>query len=109
MLDKVKAVIHSENFVQLIKYGLIGILGLIVDLGIYTTLTYFKLNVEISNIISSSCGLINNFFWNSFTNFKVHDRILLRFISYVIVGQATTLFIFVTKIGYPHLFVNVLC
>lgn len=112
-MEKIKTAIYSEDFVQLVKYVLIGVLGLVVDFGIYTILTHFKMNVEIANIISSTCGIINNFLWNSYTNFKVHDRMILRFISYFIVGQITTvfttvsLFIFVTKFGYPHLIVKI--
>lgn len=112
-MEKIKIAIYSEDFVQLVKYVLIGVLGLVVDFGIYTILTHFKMNVEIANIISSTCGIINNFLWNSYTNFKVHDRMILRFISYFIVGQITTvfttvsLFIFVTKLGYPHLIVKI--
>lgn len=112
-MEKIKTAIYSEDFVQLVKYVLIGVLGLVVDFGIYTILTHFKMNVEIANIISSTCGIINNFLWNSYANFKVHDRMILRFISYFIVGQITTvfttvsLFIFVTKLGYPHLIVKI--
>lgn len=112
-MEKIKTAIYSEDFVQLVKYVLIGVLGLVVDFGIYTILTHFKMNVEIANIISSTCGIINNFLWNSYTNFKVHDLMILRFISYFIVGQITTvfttvsLFIFVTKLGYPHLIVKI--
>ena len=112
-MEKIKTAIYTEDFVQLVKYVLIGVLGLVVDFGIYTILTHFKMNVEIANIISSTCGIINNFLWNSYTNFKVHDRMILRFISYFIVGQITTvfttvsLFIFVTKLGYPHLIVKI--
>lgn len=112
-MEKIKTAIYSEDFVQLVKYVLIGVLGLVVDFGIYTILTHFKMNVEITNIISSTCGIINNFLWNSYTNFKVHDRMILRFISYFIVGQITTvfttvsLFIFVTKLGYLHLIVKI--
>lgn len=112
-MEKIKTAIYSGDFVQLVKYVLIGVLGLVVDFGIYTILTHFKMNVEIANIISSICGIINNFLWNSYTNFKVHDRMILRFISYFIVGQITTvfttvsLFIFVTKLGYPHLIVKI--
>lgn len=111
-MEKIKTTIHSEDFIQLVKYVLIGVLGIVVDFGIYTILTHLKMNVEIANIISSTCGIINNFLWNYYTNFKVHDRMILRFISYFIVGQITTvfttvsLFIFVTKLGYPHLIVK---
>lgn len=106
--------LHSASFIQLVKYALIGVLGLVVDFGVYTVLTHFTINVEIANIISSTCGIINNFFWNSYANFKVHDRLILRFISYFLVGQITTifttisLFIFATKMGFPHLIVKII-
>lgn len=112
-MKKINKLIRSENFNQLIKYFLIGILGLIVDFGIYCLLTYFNVNAEIANIISSTCGIINNFLWNSYTNFKVNDHLFLRFISYFMVGQITTifttvsLFIFTTLLGFPHLLVKV--
>lgn len=112
-MNKINKLLHSENFSQLIKYVLIGVLGLVVDFGIYMILTHFNVNVEFANMISSTCGIINNFFWNSYTNFKVHDRLVLRFISYFVVGQITTvfttvsLFIFATKLGFPHLIVKI--
>lgn len=111
-MKKINELIHSPGFIQLVKYVLIGILGLVVDFGIYMILTHFNMNVEVANMISSTCGIINNFLWNSYTNFKVHDRMLLRFISYFLVGQITTvfttvsLFIFTTKLGMPHLIVK---
>lgn len=112
-MGKIKLMTQSESFRQLVKYILIGVLGLVVDFGIYTILTHLGLNVEIANIISSSCGIINNFLWNSFTNFKVYDRFLLRFLSYFLVGQLTTvfttvaLFIFVNQLGFNNLIVKI--
>lgn len=105
---------EHENVVQLIKYVLIGILGLVVDFGVYTILTYLKVNVELANVISSTCGIINNFLWNSYTNFRVKDHMLLRFVSYFLIGQITTvfttfcLFIFVNKLGFPHILVKII-
>lgn len=113
-MKKVDVLLHSESFNQLVKYVLIGILGLVVDFGTYWILTDININVEIANMISSTYGIINNFFWNSYTNFKVHNRMFLRFISYFLVGQITTvfttisLFIFATKLGFSHLIVKVI-
>ena len=113
-MKKVDVLLHSESFNQLVKYVLIGILGLVVDFGTYWILTDININVEIANMISSTCGIINNFFWNSYTNFKVHNRMFLRFISYFLVGQITTvfttisLFIFASKLGFSHLIVKVI-
>lgn len=113
MQGKVLAIIKSEDFIQLIRYGLIGILGLIVDFGIYSTLTFMtEVGVELANLISSSCGLINNFLWNSYANFKVNDHLIKRFVEYYIVGQITTiftticLFIFVSLLRQDKLLVK---
>ncbi|GBG05407.1 GtrA family protein [Lactobacillus rodentium] len=115
MKEKIQKLWASEDFKQLVGYVLIGLLGLVVDFGVFLILThFFNFNVEWANFISSSCGLINNFIWNSFANFKVHDKLLLRFISYYLVGQVTTLFttlclfIFVTKLGYDKFVVKVI-
>lgn len=113
MIEKIKKLIASEDFRQLVGYCLIGVLGLVVDFGVFTVLVHLNMNVELANFISSSCGLINNFFWNSFANFKVHDKLWLRFISYYLVGQVTTvfttlcLFIFVDKLGFDKIIVKI--
>lgn len=112
-MRKIKLLTQSESFIQLLKYILIGVLGLIVDFGIYGLLTHLQMNVELANVISSSCGIINNFLWNSFINFRVYDRFFLRFISYFLIGQLTTifttfsLFIFVDKLGFDNLLVKI--
>lgn len=115
MKEKIQSLVKSEDFIQLVKYGLIGILGLFVDFGVYAVLTYVvKMNAELANFISSSCGLINNFFWNSYTNFKVSDHMIRRFIEYYIVGQITTLFtticlfIFVTLLHQDKMIVKMI-
>ena len=115
MKEKIQKLWASEDFKQLVGYILIGLLGFVVDFGVFLILThFFNFNVEWANFISSSCGLINNFIWNSFANFKVHDKLLLRFILYYLVGQVTTLFttlclfIFVTKLGYDKFVVKVI-
>ena len=93
MQGKVLAIIKSEDFIQLIRYGLIGILGLIVDFGIYSTLTLMtEMRVELANLISSSCGLINNFLWTIFTTICLfifvsllrQDKLLVKAISTII-------------------------
>ena len=115
MREKIQTLVKNEDFIQLIKYGLIGIIGLFVDFGVYALLTLIlQFNPELANFVSSSCGLVNNFFWNSYTNFKVKDHMLRRFIEYYIVGQITTLFtiaclfIFVTLLHQDRMLVKIL-
>lgn len=114
MRTKITQLLKSESFRQLVIYCLIGGLGLVVDFGIFWLLKQTSLNVELANFISSSCGLINNFFWNSFLSFKVHDHLFRRFIEYYLVGQITTLFttaclyIFTTVLGFDSFVVKVI-
>ena len=113
--ERIKNIVKSEDFIQLVKYELIGGIGLIVDFGSYFVLVSFlRLVPEIANFISSSLGIINNFLWNSFLNFKVHDHLLIRFVKYYLVGQITTLFttaclfIFVTLLHQNQLIVKMI-
>lgn len=112
---KIISLIKSETFRQLIIYGIIGVIGLFVDFGVYWLEVYqLGIQVELANFISSSCGLINNFLWNSFLNFKVRDHLIRRFIKYYVVGQITTLFttvclyVFVTLLGQNKMVVKMI-
>lgn len=97
VMNKIKKILASESFWQLVRYGLIGVLGLVIDNGIFYLLTKFGSSSVwtpyIYQFISSSCGLINNFFWNSYANFKVSDHMWRRFIQYYLIGQTTTIFV----------------
>lgn len=115
MKEKIINLFTDEALLQLIRYGLIGIIGLVVDFGVFSLfIHFFNLNAEIANFISSSCGLINNFLWNSYLNFKVKDKLLRRFIEYYIVGQVTTIittisiFLFSTLLKQDQLLVKVI-
>ncbi|MDR1883903.1 MAG: GtrA family protein [Prevotella sp.] len=113
---------------QLVKYGLTGIVGLIIDTGLFyllvnklsvhypfsdTANSLLKgnmstgmLDILISNIISQTLAVINNFILNSYFTFRVTDKKLKRFMSFVsiaitgmIISSALlTLFIGVMKI-----------
>lgn len=114
----IKRILHSESFWQLFRYGLIGVLGLIIDNGIFILLTKFGPQTGwrwlpyLYQFISGSCGLINNFFWNSYTNFKVHDHMWRRFGQYYLIGQTTNVFvwlmllIFSTWLGFSTIWVK---
>lgn len=115
MKTKIISLIKSETFRQLIIYGIIGVIGLFVDFGVYWLEVYqFGIQVELANFISSSCGLINNFLWNSSLNFKVRDHLIRRFTKYYVVGQITTLFttvclyVFVTLLGQNKMVVKMI-
>ena len=72
-----------------IKYALVGVVGLVVDMGLF----YFfhevlNINYILSNIMSSSLAVVNNFILNSIFTFKVKDKLLYRFISFFSIALA---------------------
>jgi len=70
-----------------LKYGVIGVFGLVVDMGIFYLLhKMLGVNYVVSNIISSSLAVVHNFIMNSFITFKVRDRLLRRFASFYLIA-----------------------
>jgi putative flippase GtrA len=72
---------------HLLKYGLVGGVGALLDMGVFF-LGFHVLSLPylLANLISSHCGIINNFLMNSFFTFKISDRKLRRFISYYLIA-----------------------
>lgn len=72
-----------------IKYALVGVVGLVVDMGLfYLFHEILAINYIASNIMSSSLAVINNFILNSIFTFKVKDKLLYRFISFYSIALA---------------------
>lgn len=75
-----------------IKYALVGVVGLVVDMGLfYVFHELMQINYILSNIMSSSLAVINNFILNSIFTFKVKDKLFYRFVSFfsiALVGMA---------------------
>ena len=77
-----------EQYRQLIVYCLIGSTGATLDFVIYALLTNCAgIHYQIANFLSVSFGIINNFFWNCYFNFKTRDKILNRLVSFYSVGM----------------------
>lgn len=72
-----------------IKYALVGVVGLVVDMGLfYVFHEIMHINYIASNIMSSSLAVVNNFILNSLFTFKVKDKLLYRFISFYSIALA---------------------
>ena len=72
-----------------IKYALVGVVGLVVDMGFfYVFYEVSHINYILSNIMSSSLAVVNNFILNSIFTFKVRDKLLYRFISFFSIALA---------------------
>jgi len=105
MFRLIKELLSRKGIKELIKYGIVGIIGLVIDMGIYyllvkkfeihypfsitikelavLSMTIRMIDILISNVISQTIAVINNFILNSYFTFKVTDNKLRRFFSFV--------------------------
>jgi putative flippase GtrA len=88
-------------------YGIIGVSGVALDLAtFYLFHSLVGMNHQVANVLSTSIGITNNFFWNAFLNFKTKDNLLKRYISFYMVGltglalTAAILFVFVDYLKF---------
>lgn len=73
----------NSNLAKFIKYGLIGLIGLILDMGLFYILhKLLGVNYVLSNIVSSSTAILHNFILNSYFTFRVTDKKFQRFLSF---------------------------
>lgn len=93
-----------------IKYCIIGATGVLIDVSIFYILNkIIGVFYQYANIISVSCGITNNFFLNAYFNFKITDKLLIRFIKFYSIGifglllSALLLFIFIEKLNFEVL------
>jgi len=76
-----------KKYKKFIIYCSIGLIGAIVDFGIFFgLLNYTNINYQLSNILSSSTGILNNFLFNSFFNFKKTNQLGRRLIFFYAIG-----------------------
>lgn len=72
-----------------LSYATVGVSGIIIDTLVFALLVYgLHLNPAVATIISTSCGIINNFIWNSVYTFKTKDHLWRRFVMFYGVGLA---------------------
>ncbi len=75
------------TFVSYVIYCCIGFTGLTVDLLIYNLFIYgFHISPYISNIISMFASINNNFFLNTYFNFKKTDKLFSRWLKFCSIG-----------------------
>jgi len=95
---------------QLITYGIIGCCCVGLDFLVYSFLVLIiKMPYLFANVISVHCGIFTSFFLNRHFTFKVKNRVLLRFVSFYVVGltgltiSSGLLFFLVEKIALDEL------
>lgn len=78
---------HREFF----WYCVIGVSGATLDFFAYWLFVHLGMAPELATFISTSIGIINNFIWNVFLNFRTTSHLLLRFLSFYLIGLFGTL------------------
>lgn len=77
-----------KRYRELVVYCMIGCTGATLDFVVYAVLTScIGLHYQLANFIGVTFGIVNNFIWNYFFNFKVRNHFFLRLISFYGVGM----------------------
>lgn len=86
-MGRIRALILRHG--HFVAYAAIGVSAVVVDVSAFAILaTLLGMQVLVANGISTGIALVYSFVVNSFGNFKVTDRILLRFLSFSAVAGA---------------------
>lgn len=95
-----------SKYKNLVWYGIIGGMSVVLDFIVFFVLTYFFPEYYLlANIVSVNCGIVNSFLLNRRYNFKVKDRFIFRFIVFYLVGMtgllisSGILYLLVDRIG----------
>ena len=76
-------ILNSSIVNRLLKFGSVGILGVVTNLTIYTTLIFLDLNYNLASSLAFVVAVSQNFMLNKRWTFKDHDReIKNMFIKY---------------------------
>lgn len=73
MMDKVMMInklAQRKDFRQFIKFNMVGVLNTLVDIGVFTLLTFLGLNKYIAKVFSCACGMLNSYICNKRWTFK---------------------------------------
>ena len=81
---------NKKSFVQLIKFGIVGISNTFIDLLVTMILNAAFGIYYVAKIIGYACGIINSYAWNSRWTFKEeHKKSAKEIISFVAVNLVT--------------------
>lgn len=83
---KKKVIFYYNKYRNFILYGIIGALSASLDFGVYTLFCFLNINYLVANIIGIHCGIFTSFLLNRYYNFKVKDKVFLRFLSFYSIG-----------------------
>lgn len=103
MKKRLKQLVRHNR--QFLLYSIIGVSGITIDIVVFLFLrSVFSLDPAVATIVSTSCGITNNFFLNRRYNFKRSDHTLGRFFSFYTVGFIGILASVISLVVFSDLF-----
>lgn len=101
--------IRFESSKTFIKFALVGVSGVFVNLGSFTLLMYWGLNKFIASPISIELSIISNFVFNNFWTFRHRNNrdgfylkgLKFNIVSFIALGVSYLTFIFLSLL-FPH-------
>ena len=110
----------KENFIQLIKFSLVGASSAAVSFGVYSALVYLGAHYIVANFFAFVISVLNSFLWNSLFVFKKSEgetrskRLTLAktFVAYGVTGlllASALLFLFISVCGLSKYISQALC
>lgn len=94
----------KKLFGQMVRFGLVGVLNTLLDMGIYALLTrliFFFENPEVANGISYACGVACSLVLNKTFTFKAKGKITIKQVAVFI---AVNLCALLVSSGMIHLY-----
>jgi putative flippase GtrA len=78
---------------QKIRFGLVGILNTLIDISIYSLLSWLSVGILVANFISTSCGMATSYGLNRSFTFRSNSRNIKREILLFLAITVTGLWI----------------
>ena len=87
---------RSANWLQLVRFGLVGGLGFVVNLAVYTLFVHqVGLEYRVASVVAWIVAVANNFFWNRHWTFDARGGVAhhqaVRFLLVSVVTEAISL------------------
>lgn len=136
MKKQIKNLTNKKGLRELVKYGLVGTVGMAIDMGVFYLLAVkfsvqypfsiyigellgdriplSVIDTDISHVISSLLAITNNFILNSYFTFKVTDNKVRRFLSFAgiaaigLVISTTLITLLVGKFGIDEMWAKII-
>lgn len=115
-----KCIPFKKDFVQFIKFSLVGISNAIVNFAVYSLFVYLGTHYFVANTVSFVVAVLNSFLWNSLFVFKKQENsqrnvvftLLKTFTAYGITGivlQSALLYLFIDKLLLSKYIAQIIC